>query len=311
MQKKLSPKEQILNMKSKGIGFHIINENEAEEYLSNNTYYFKLKAYAKNYDQYQTTDHKGQYINLEFAYLKDLSIIDMHLRHYILKTSVDLEHTVKTNFLNDFNNSKDNGYYLVGKFLEAYPYVLDEIKIKKENSYTKDLADKLLDEKFAIWNIVELISLKDFLLLYKFFYEEYPEALTGHNIYYPMQGVRKLRNASAHSNCIINSLRKPYSGKVKYNSKVDSFVANIESIDKISRRNNMSNQVIYDFVTMLYLVNDVTKSNGIKKKAFQEISELVNGRMIKNAEYYRKESSITSTYQFIKKIVDFLYENSI
>lgn len=54
-----------------------------------------------------------------------------------------------------------------------------------------------------------------------------------------------------------------------------------------------------------------TLGNGVKQKSFEEISELVNGRMIKNAEYYRKESSITSAYRFVKKIVDFLYENSI
>lgn len=33
-------------------------------------------------------------IYLEFAYLKELAILDMHLRHFILKTSVDLEHTI-------------------------------------------------------------------------------------------------------------------------------------------------------------------------------------------------------------------------
>ena len=103
MKPKLSVAQQIEHMKSKGIGFTIIGEAEAAEYLSNNTYYFKLRAYAKNYDKYKATEKIGQYVNLEFAYLKDLAIIDMHLRHYILKTSVDLEHTVKTRFLADFN----------------------------------------------------------------------------------------------------------------------------------------------------------------------------------------------------------------
>lgn len=32
------------------------------------------------------------------------------------------------------------------------------------------------------------------------------------------------------------------------------------------------------------------------------------GRMVKHADYYKKESAICSTYNFIKKIVDFLYE---
>ncbi|MGN0734763.1 MAG: Abi family protein [Anaerovoracaceae bacterium] len=310
MKEKLTVEQQIQHMKSKGVQFNIVSEEEAISYLTNNTYYFKIKAYAKNYDKYRTTEKAGQYVNLEFAYLKDLAIIDMLLRHYILKTSVDLEHTMKTRFLRDFNNSEDDGYHLVQMFLDENPSILDDIKRKKENSYTKDLSNKLLTDGFAIWNIIELLSLKDFLMLYQRFYMEYPNARTGHDLYYPMQGVRKLRNAAAHSNCLINTLKRPYSGQVRYNSKVDAFVKNIGSIDKKSRSSNMSNQVVYDFVTMLYLVDEITESMGMKEQTIKELYDLVHGRMVKHADYYKKESAICSTYNFIKKIVDFLYEKT-
>lgn len=310
MKEKLTVDQQIQHMKSKGVQFNIVTEEEATAYLTNNTYYFKIKAYAKNYDKYRTTEKAGQYVNLEFAYLKDLAIIDMLLRHYILKTSVDLEHTMKTRFLRDFNNSEDDGYKLVQMFLDENPSILDDIKRKKENSYTKDLANKLLADGFAIWNIVELLSLKDFLVLYQRFYTEYPNARTGHDLYYPMQGVRKLRNAAAHSNCLINTLRRPYTGQVRYNSKVDGFVKKIKTIDKVTRDNNMANQVIYDFVTMLYLVDEITESKGMKEQTFKELHDLVYGRMVKHADYYKKESAICSTYNFIKKIVDFLYDKT-
>lgn len=234
----------------------------------------------------------------------------MLLRHYILNTSVDLEHTMKTRFLRDFNNSEDDGYHLVQMFLDENPSILDDIKRKKENSYTKDLSNKLLTDGFAIWNIIELLSLKDFLMLYQRFYMEYPNARTGHDLYYPIQGVRKLRNAAAHSNCLINTLKRPYSGQVRYNSKVDAFVKKIDSIDKKSRSSNMSNQVVYDFVTMLYLVDEITESMGMKEQTIKELYDLVHGRMVKHADYYKKESAICSTYNFIKKIVDFLYEKT-
>lgn len=234
----------------------------------------------------------------------------MHLRHYILKTSVDLEHTMKTRFLRDFNNSEDDGYELVRIFLDENLTVLDDIKRKKENSYTKDLSNKLLTDGFAIWNIIELLSLKEFLILYRRFYTEYPNARSGHDLYYPMQGVRKLRNAAAHSNCLINTLRRPYSGQVHYNNKVDRFVKNIKAIDKKSQANNMSNQVVYDFVTMLYLVDEITESKGMKDQTFKELHDLIHGRVIKHADYYKKESAICSTYNFIKKVVDFLYEKT-
>lgn len=310
MKEKLTVNQQIQHMKTKGIQFNIVSEAEAIEYLTKNTYYFKIKAYAKNYDIYRSTGKSGQYVNLEFAYLKDLAIIDMLLRHFILKTTVDLEHTMKTRFLKDFNNSKDDGYKLVQMFLDENPHILEDIKRKKENSYTRDLSEKLIEDGFAIWNIVELLSLKEFLLLYKRFNEEYPEVRNGIDLYYPMQAVRKLRNAAAHSNCILNTLKRPYSGTIRYNGKVDSFVKRIVTIDKKSREHNMSNQVIYDFVTMLYLVDEITESNGVKENTFKELHSLVHGRMVKHAEYYKKESAISSTYHFVKKVVDFLCEKT-
>ena len=308
MKKKLTVSEQVEHMKEKGIGFGVVSEKDAITYLEHNNYYFKIKAYAKNYAKYQIGANAGKYVNLEFAYLKDLAIIDMLLRRFIMQASADVEHAVKVRLLSDFNNSSDDGYEYVEEFLNSHSDILDTIKKKRENSYTKDLTEKLLEEGFAIWNIIELLSLKDFLALYKSFYEKYPDAISGRNLYYPMQGVRKIRNAAAHNNCLINSLRKSYSGKTRYNSKVDQFIANIGGIGKKSRSTYRSNQVIYDFVTLLYMIDEVIYSNEMKKKIISELHELFHGRMIKHADYYKKESSITGAYHFVCKIVDSMCE---
>ena len=310
MKKKLSVSEQIKHMKMKGICFDIISEADAADYLEHNNYYFKLKAYAKNYAKYQIGEKAGKYVNLEFAYLKDMAIIDMLLRQFIMEASTDIEHAVKVRFLSDFNSSPDDGYEYVNEYLKAYPDVLETIKKKKGNSYTNDLTEKLLAEGFAIWSIIELLSLKDCLKLYKGFYEKYPKALNGYNLYYPMQGVRKLRNAAAHNNCLINTLRKPYSGKNSYNSKVDRFIANTGAIGKKSRNTYKSNQVIYDFVTLLYMIDEVIYSPKMKQKIISELYELFHGRMVKHAEYYKKESAITGAYNYTCKIVDSMYEKN-
>ena len=59
---KLTIEEQIADMKSKGILFSETNEADAKRFLKNNNYYFKLKAYERNYDKYSSTSKKGQYI---------------------------------------------------------------------------------------------------------------------------------------------------------------------------------------------------------------------------------------------------------
>ena len=113
MKKSLSYNEQIEHMKNKGITFNIIAENEAKDFLINNNYFLKLYAYRKNY--YKTKD--GKYINLDFAYLKELSTIDMHLRYLIVEMCLDIEHAIKVKLLNKVQQvSNEDGYNIVKNF---------------------------------------------------------------------------------------------------------------------------------------------------------------------------------------------------
>lgn len=44
MKNKITVDDQIQHMKSKGIKFYIMSENDAKDFLSYKTYYFKLKS---------------------------------------------------------------------------------------------------------------------------------------------------------------------------------------------------------------------------------------------------------------------------
>lgn len=48
-------------MKSKGIKFNIFDEEKALHFLEFNTYFFKLKSYAKNYEKYLRGENCGKY----------------------------------------------------------------------------------------------------------------------------------------------------------------------------------------------------------------------------------------------------------
>ena len=119
-KKKLTVEEQVEYMKNEsGIKFNIISEDKALDFLTNNNYYFKLKSYSKNYEKYIKGDNAGKYINLEFAYLVELSKIDMYFRRIILKMTLDIEHFLKTQLLRDFhNNEHEDGYSIVDEFLK-------------------------------------------------------------------------------------------------------------------------------------------------------------------------------------------------
>ncbi|TQR53632.1 hypothetical protein DMC01_10995 [Campylobacter troglodytis] len=48
---KLSIEKQIKHLKDKGIKFELYNEKKATEFLLHHNYFFKIKAYCKNYQK--------------------------------------------------------------------------------------------------------------------------------------------------------------------------------------------------------------------------------------------------------------------
>ena len=169
-RKKLPIPGQIAHMKSKGIKFECMSEADARRFLNDNNYYFKLKAYCKNYGK----NANGEYQNVDFAYLVDLSTIDMHLRKFIMKTSLDVEHFLKVKLLRDFLlDGSEDGYTIVEEFFDSHPEIKTEIIEKGKSSYCSDMIDHFQDN-FAIWNIVEVLSFGHFAMLYSWFYCKHP-----------------------------------------------------------------------------------------------------------------------------------------
>lgn len=116
---KLSVEEQVAHLRQKGVKFEIISEEGALEYLSKNNNYFKLTAYRKTFLKHNGGKDDGKYINLEFAYLKDLAIIDMRLRYALLHLALDIEHYAKVRLIQLIENRDEDGYTIVNDFIES------------------------------------------------------------------------------------------------------------------------------------------------------------------------------------------------
>lgn len=97
MRSNLSAAEQVAYLRdAKDVTFSYMSEEDAERFLADRNYFFKLKAFAKNYDKRVTDgDAKGRYIGLDFAYLVELSRIDKQLRDLVLDLTLDIEHCLK------------------------------------------------------------------------------------------------------------------------------------------------------------------------------------------------------------------------
>ncbi len=311
-------------MEEKGIKFTIVSKEEAKSFLLESNYYFKLKSFAKNYEKYLKDPNKGKYISLEFAYLKELAVLDMRLRKILFSMTSDIEHFLKVELLNACSeNPQENGYDIVSEFLNKWEYITPTITKKCNDSATSDLVKKYCDN-WAIWNIVEILSFGDFIKLYEFYFSKYPNEGT---ILKYLGSVRFLRNAAAHNNCILNSLRKPYLLNICQRSvcvNPERFISNrpflqtvslTKEIEKIQndikitidiRKKMLRNPVVHD-LTALFLIHPQICSRGVVNATKSELRNFFDDRVGRHREYFDRNQPIKESLNYLKKIVDYYY----
>lgn len=292
--------ELIAHMKEKGITFNIVSEKDAKEFLSQNNYYMKLASYRENYKKISSGEKKGQYINLDFAYLKELSTIDMHLRYILSHMALDIEHYLKVKLLKEIeDNPKEDGYHIIQKFLakdETFK-ILKKIQSHKASDYCKNLIEKYYPY-FPAWVFVELISFGDLAHLCDFYKQHYGIEIADNIL---LNSVRDIRNATAHSNCLINILRP---GNNKPHNTVVSKVKKINGISEHTRDKKLRNKFIYDFICLLYAYDEIVTSTATKQHSYALLNDLFSNRMTRHAEWFQSNNLITSSYEFTKKILD-------
>ncbi len=312
MKNKITIDDQISHMKSKGIKFNIMSEDDAKNFLSQNTYYFKFKSYGKAFER-----NKGTFVNLDFAYIVELSKLDAHLRSFIIQLSLDTEHLLKAELIKDVTeNEYADGYTVCKVFLECNERIKQKIENMKQNSASADLIYKY-NNNWPIWALIEILSFGDFICLYRFYYEIY-KLNRDQNKIDLLMSLKFLRNASAHNNCLLNSLRIPYThthmnnkNGITKTSSLMKTLATIPTIGQTSRKKKMSNPIVHDFVASLFLFDYVCSSDAIRKRTYNEINNLFKTRFIEHKDYFIQDTVFTSYYEFIIKIIDFLEDRSV
>lgn len=118
---------------------------------------------------------------------------------------------------------------------------------------------------------------------------------------------RMLRNAIAHDNCLLNSLKNGYSNaQFNWNKLLNTFIQkHIPSISSKTRKKRLSNPVVHDFVATLHLFNEIVLSKEVKKERMDELHNFIHIRCLSHKEYFEKNTTISSTYSFIRDIVDY------
>ena len=317
----LNISEMVPYLKKKNIKFIECTEKVAEEYLRENNNYYNVTAYKNNFQKFQFGELTGKYIDLDFAYLKDMSIIDYRTRIALFKMIIDIEHYLKIRILNTvevLNN--ENGYNIVNLYLEKDyndierpKRVHDSIRKKVTNEYYDKIFSKYningdtRIENIPIWEFLEIITFGELINFFDFFTTYYN--LNDNKYIFILREVNKLRNAVAHNSCVLSELDK------KDNlHRADTLVTNYLQecgIGNENRTNKLKNSRIRQITYTLYLFNEIVTSEGVKQNVNHELSKLFYGRIILNRKYYNNNGLLISIYEYFDKIIEKNYKEKM
>ena len=310
--------EMVEYLKNKNIKFEKMQENDAEEYLRSNNNYYNITSYKNNFEKYQYGELTGKYIDLDFAYLKDLSIIDYRSRLILFKMIINIEHYLKLKILNtmEYLNTED-GYRIVNLFLEK-DYNDEKFPMKLHNSIFKKVGNEYYQKIFSkydinkdkklenipIWEFLEIITFGELINFYDFYTKEYGLKEENKNIFI-LREIVKLRNAVAHNSCVLSELDKKDNNNLA-DYKIIQFLKDC-NIGKETRDNKLKNSRIRQITYTLYMFNEVVTSNGIKKDVTKDIKNLFFDRIILHKEYYNSNELLKSIYAYFEKIIKAKY----
>lgn len=304
----LSPRQQVNHLKSKGVKFDLLSEDEAESYLIKNNNYFRLRSYRTGFSKVEEGKRVGQYANLDFKMLVDLSIIDMLLRYEMLPITLDIEHFSKIKLLSKIEEKEEDGYTIVNDFLASYDRVekgetrnrtKEDIAKGQSSPYIANLLAKFPDYDFPVWVFLELISFGTYTYFYKYCAERFNDR-SMLDEFYLLQSVKSLRNACAHNNCILNDMS---SGNPMHEPRYALLraIGNVKEIGQDQRRTRLSNDRLQQIATSLYLHHHLA-SEGVRCHRAESLAIFVE-RMNKHIDYYKGNDQITSSFDFITKLI--------
>lgn len=117
----LTAEKQVTLMRSEGIRFELMSEPEAIAFLRERNYYAKIHAFESCFSRYGAgrPDRSGQFINLDFAYLAELTRLDHLLRETVLSMSLDVEHYMKVAISRSVMDAKADPKDVIRAFLDA------------------------------------------------------------------------------------------------------------------------------------------------------------------------------------------------
>lgn len=304
--------EQVTYLIDQGIS--VPDRNIAENYLRDHLNFYRLCSYLK----LLTYGNTGKYIKgISFYHLVELSKLDLAFRRVILPMTIDIEFASKLELNRDCsNNPLDDGYSFATTYIGNDP-ILNKKYQEKISSNTDEYAKEILVNHYpnlAVWHLMEMMTFGEFIFFWKNYYIAFPNPTINitwrNNLFFV---TKKLRNACAHNNFMLPSLKKnPNQINKQFMSKIALlFSSNGQQISDSEKKAIKSSMLLSDFLMMLMLFDEIVISNSLRKRAASELHELFDNRMLTNKRLFTSSTDLVIYYHIAKKIVDMIFPQQL
>ncbi|MEQ6141714.1 Abi family protein [Bifidobacterium breve] len=288
---------QLETLRSHKVSFERCDEEEAARYLTDNTYFFKLKAFDKKFER----NEAGEYASLDFAYLQDIATVDFHIRRLVSELTSDIEHALKIRFnVLLMRRTSEDGYAVVrdyerheteyrrSRYPGEEPSEHDIFQSFKSNAYTQAIIEKYGDNPPA-WLIWEVCPLNETISFYRYFLHRIGYKDT---VFALLDGVRILRNAAAHNNCLLTA--PAYT--VNRTDALQDCLTELLDDELFDEQREMilelsqCDPLVHDFACVICCHINLVKSRGISSRARGSALTFMK-RAHRNMEWYRSALS--------------------
>ena len=316
---KLTSRQLVIKMRDeKGISFRYDSEDDAAEYLSDRNNYLRTACYRVSFQKFPAGANAGKYVNLDFAYLKELSVIDMQYRFLVKRMCSDIEHSISVNLLKLIENDPStDGYDIVEQFLNRNPYVVRNIEKSRSSPHTGDLIKKYFSLTTTVdsatgrrttqitayddcpaWVLCECLTFGDLASFYRFYCDT--RGISMFTSWEVLNLVRSLRNGVSHDNCMLCNIP---SGTSVPPQELTVAVRNLGVVSTSQRQKKLSSRTVLEFTALLYAYSLIVQGK-VREHRVQELKELFRGRVKEKKAFFAGNNLITTTYEFACKMIE-------
>jgi hypothetical protein len=152
-----------------------------------------------------------------------------------------------------------------------------------------------------IWVLLEVGSFGTLVDFYRFCAKRWDSRKMMRE-YYRLKQVKVIRNSTAHSSCIINGFGIGETTPIRLGSDVEHALSET-SIGKKARKARLRNPRIQQMVTLFYTYNEFVGDKDAMRDAKDSMAAFFE-QVDKNAGYYKKNSLIRSSFDFLNRLFD-------